>query len=61
MVIDNDIYIGKRSIPILLSAPHTMIQYLEERVKLNEPYTKAIALYLNKYCDVNCIIKINDI
>lgn len=38
-----------------------MIQYLEERVKLNEPYTKAIALYLNKYCDVNFIIKINDI
>ena len=29
-------------------------------VKLSEPYTKAIALYLNKYFSVNSMIKIND-
>ena len=29
-------------------------------IKLNEPYTKAIALYLNKHFDVNAMIKIKD-
>ena len=30
------------------------------KVKLSEPYTKAIALYLNKYCNTYAIIKNND-
>ena len=58
----NDDYIIKRgTIPILFIAPHTMKQIREDgTVKLNEPYTKAIALYLNKHFNVNCMIKISD-
>ena len=58
----NEDYITKKgNIPILFTAPHTMKQQREDgSIKLNEPYTKAIALYLNKYCNVNCMIKIND-
>ena len=29
-------------------------------IKLNEPYTKAIALYLNKYSNVSCMVKLKD-
>ncbi|MBQ9319138.1 MAG: N-formylglutamate amidohydrolase [Bacilli bacterium] len=29
-------------------------------IKLSEPYTKAIALYLNRHFNVSCMIKIND-
>ena len=58
----NDDYIIKRgTIPILFIAPHTMKQIREDgTVKLNEPYTKAIALYLNKHFNVNCMIKNRD-
>ena len=58
---NNDYIIKKGTIPILFTAPHTMMQLREDgTVKLSEPYTKAIALYLNKYSNVNCMIKIND-
>ena len=58
----NDDYIIKKgTIPILFTAPHTMKQIREDgSIKLSEPYTKAIALYLNKYFNVNSMIKIND-
>lgn len=58
----NDDYIIKKgTIPILFTAPHTMNQTREDgTIKLSEPYTKAIALYLNKHFNVNCMIKIND-
>ena len=58
----NDDYIIKKgTIPILFTAPHTMQQIRDDgSIKLSEPYTKAIALYLNKYFNVNCMIKIND-
>lgn len=58
----NDDYIIKKgTIPILFTAPHTMKQIREDgSEKLSEPYTKAIALYLNKHFNVNCMIKIND-
>ena len=56
-----DYIIKKGNIPILFTAPHTMQQKKEDgTIKLSEPYTKAIALYLNKYFDVNCLIKIKD-
>ena len=59
--IDSDYIIKKGSIPILFSAPHTMKQIKEDgSIKLNEPYTKAIALYLNNHFNVNCMIKIKD-
>jgi len=60
-VFNKDYIILKGSIPILFTAPHTMKQKREDgSIKLNEPYTKAIALYLNKHFDVNAMIKIKD-
>ena len=47
---ENNFEIKTGSVPILFSAPHTMIQtHHDGTVKLSEPYTKAISLYLNKY------------
>ncbi len=58
---DKDYIILKGNLPIIFTAPHTMKQVRDDgSIKLNEPYTKAIALYLNKYFHVNCMIKIND-
>ena len=56
--LENDFIILKGNIPILFSAPHTMIQNREDgTIKFNEPYTKAILLYLNKYFRTYSIIK----
>lgn len=61
IIIDSDYIVLKGEVPILFSTPHTMIQHREDgTTKLNEPYTKAISLYLNKYCKTYSIIKIND-
>ena len=58
---DSDYIIKKGNLPILFTAPHTMKQIREDgSIKLSELYTKAIALYLNKYFNVNCMIKIKD-
>ena len=58
---ENDYLILKGSVPILFSAPHTMYQLHDDgTTKLKEPYTKAIALYLNKYCNIYSIIKNTD-
>ena len=58
---DSDFVIKKGIIPILFTAPHTMKQVREDgSVKVSEPYTKAIALYLNKHFDVNCMVKLKD-
>ena len=59
--INEDYIIKKGSIPILFTAPHTMEQKREDgSIKLNEPFTKALALYLNNHDNVNCMIKIKD-
>ena len=59
--LNDDYIIKKGTIPILFTAPHTMKQIREDgSIKLSEPYTKAIALYLNKHFNVNSMIKIND-
>ena len=59
--LNTDFKIYKGVVPILFSSPHTMMQIQEDNtIKLSEPYTKAIALYLNKYCNVYSIIKNND-
>lgn len=61
ILFDEDFIINKGDTPILFSAPHTMLQVHEDgTVKYNEPYTKAIALYLNKYCGAYSIVKIKD-
>ena len=58
---ESDYIIKKGNLPILFTAPHTMQQISEDgTIKLSEPYTKAIALYLNKHFNVNCMVKIND-
>ena len=58
----NEDYITKKGrIPILFTAPHTMEQLREDgSIKPSESFTKAIALYLNKYYDVSSMIKIKD-
>ena len=59
--IDDDFVILKGNVPILFSAPHTMPQLRDDgTTKLREPYTKAIALYLNKYSNTYAIVKNND-
>ena len=58
---ESDYIIKKGNLPILFTAPHTMKQIKEDgSEKLSEPYTKAIALYLNKHFNVNCMIKLKD-
>lgn len=58
----DDIMIFKiGSIPVLFTAPHTMEQvHRDGYIKNSEPFTKAIALYLNKKCDSSYLIKIKD-
>lgn len=55
-------YIFKEgTIPILFTSVHNMTQFKDDgTVKVKEGYTKALALYLNKYYNVNCFIKVND-
>ena len=58
---NKDFLFLKGHIPILFSAPHTVYQTIEnDLIKLAEPYTKAIALYLNKYSGVYSFVKLND-
>ena len=57
----NDYKISMGNIPILFTAPHTMEQVRSDgSVKKSEPYTKAIALYLNKYMKTYSMIKLVD-
>ena len=58
---DCDYIMKKGTVPILFTAPHTIKQIKEDgSIKLSEPYTKAIALYLNRYFDTSCMIKMKD-
>ena len=62
MELSEDFTILKGNISILFSAPHTMEQVREDgSIKFRESYTKAIALYLNKYNNTYAIIKNKDI
>ena len=61
LVFDTDYIIKKGCLPILFTAPHTMEQVREDgTIKPSEVFTKAIALYLNHYANVNAMIKIKD-
>lgn len=56
--LDGDFTIIEGKIPVMISAPHTINQLKENgKIKLSEPFTKAIALYLNKCLGCYCIIK----
>lgn len=60
-IFDANFTIIKGKIPVLLSAPHTMKQVREDgSIKSSEPYTKALALFLQERLDCSCIIKNND-
>lgn len=56
------VYISKiGEVPILFTAAHTMTQVFSNRtIKVAETYTKAICMYLNKYCNTSYLIKIKD-
>ncbi len=57
----NDYKISMGNIPILFTAPHTMEQVRSDgSIKKAEPYTKAIALYLNKHMNTYSMIKLLD-
>ena len=59
--IKDSIYYKEGTIPILLSSPHTMEQIKEDgNIKLPEPFTKAIHMYISNTLDTYSIIKIND-
>lgn len=58
---DKDYDLNKGNIPIILTAPHTMQQIKEDNtIKLSEPYTKAIALYVSKITNCSSLIKLKD-
>lgn len=60
-VFDDVIIFKIGSIPVLFTAPHTMEQvHSDGYIKNSEPFTKAIALYLNKKCDSSYLVKIKD-
>lgn len=59
--LSGDYAILKGNVPILFSASHTMLQNREDgTIKVSEPYTKAISLYINKHFNTYSIVKNND-
>jgi len=55
---EEEFTIIRGTVPVLLSAPHTMKQLREDAsIKSAEPYTKALALYLQERLDCSCFIK----
>lgn len=59
---ENNTYLIKNGVlPIILTAPHTMIQEKEDgTIKLDEPYTKAIAQYVSEKTNCSHLIKVKD-
>ena len=57
---DEDFLILSGSNKVLLTVPHSAKQSLESGVKLGEPYTKAIALYVASSLDINALVKVKD-
>lgn len=56
-----DYLLVKGEIPVLITAPHTMEQVKKDgSIKYSEPFTKAIAMYLNKVCSSSYLIKVKD-
>lgn len=56
-----DYLLVKGEIPVLITAPHTMEQLKKDgSIKYSEPFTKAIAMYLNKVCSASYLIKVKD-
>ncbi len=54
----DDFTIIEGYMPVVLSAPHTMNQMRDDgTIKASEPYTKALALYLQKRLNCTCFVK----
>ena len=54
----DDFTIIEGYMPVVLSAPHTMNQMRDYgTIKASEPYTKALALYLQKRLNCTCFVK----
>lgn len=54
----DDFTIIEGYMPVLLSAPHTMNQLRDDgTIKASEPYTKALALYLQRRLNCTCFVK----
>ncbi|MDD2202928.1 MAG: N-formylglutamate amidohydrolase [Bacilli bacterium] len=57
----NEEYIMKNgTIPIILTAVHTMQQHKKNRIKKSEPFTKAIAKYVAEQVNCSYYIKLKD-
>lgn len=61
-ITSDDSYIKKHgNIKIMITAPHTMQQIKKDgTIKLGEPFTKAIAIYVSNELDTYFLIKMND-
>ena len=54
----DDFTIIEGYMPVVLSAPHTMNHMRDDgTIKASEPYTKALALYLQKRLNCTCFVK----
>lgn len=59
--IDEEYILNIGNIPVLLTAVHTMKQTKEDgSIKLSEPFTKAIAMYVSKKVNSSYFIKLKD-
>lgn len=60
-IIDKDIYYKEGNKKIILTSPHTMKQIKSDgTIKLAEPFTKAINMYISNKLNTYSLIKIND-
>lgn len=60
-IFDDDFTVIEGSVPILLSAPHTVKQVRSDgSIKQAEPFTRALAFYLQEKLDCFCIVKNKD-
>ena len=60
-IIDKDIYYKEGNKKIILTSPHTMKQIKSDgTIKLSEPFTKAINMYISNKLNTYSLIKIND-
>ena len=55
---DQDYLLKKGSMPILLSAPHAVKQYREDKIKKSDYLTGALAIYLAKKCNASYLVRI---
>ncbi len=55
---NQDYLLKKGSMPILLSAPHAVKQYREDKIKKSDYLTGALAIYLAQKCNASYLVRI---